>query len=106
MLVGLANFRGQLGMVSRWMNNANLPSYLRQHPEVDRCRMVSFLVPPGSLGQIHGDPFTERRDMQRRNLSACSGNRECSSKLMLYHLLLAISSCMGISKGYVRRRGL
>jgi hypothetical protein len=49
MLLGLAKFRDQLGMISRWMKNGNIPWYLRQHPEVDRCRLVRFLVPPGYL---------------------------------------------------------
>lgn len=46
-LLGLAKFQGQIGMVSRWMENGNLPLYLRQHPEADHCKMVRFLVPPG-----------------------------------------------------------
>ncbi|KAF8606452.1 kinase-like protein [Ceratobasidium sp. AG-I] len=38
-LIGLVEFHNQIGMVSRWMPNGNLSSYLKKYPEVDRCQM-------------------------------------------------------------------
>lgn len=39
-LLGLAVFRGRIGMVSPWMGLGNLPHYLEQEPEVNRQNMV------------------------------------------------------------------
>lgn len=41
-LLGLAEFRGQIGMVSFWMENGNLPSYLARHHDADRCQLVRY----------------------------------------------------------------
>ncbi|KAF8602010.1 kinase-like protein [Ceratobasidium sp. AG-I] len=38
-LLGVVEFRGQIGMVSSWLEGGGLPSYLEKHPETDRCRM-------------------------------------------------------------------
>ncbi|KAF8593561.1 kinase-like protein, partial [Ceratobasidium sp. AG-I] len=38
-LLGLVQFRDQIGMVSLWVENGNLLQYLGQHPSVNRCRM-------------------------------------------------------------------
>lgn len=40
-LIGLAQFRGQLAMVSPWMENGPLPEYIARHPDVDRYQLVS-----------------------------------------------------------------
>ncbi|KAG8707648.1 hypothetical protein FRC08_000370 [Ceratobasidium sp. 394] len=60
-LLGLAVFRGRLGMVSLWMENGNLLLYLAKNPNTDRCRMstqicdgVSYLH-RADVGIIHGD---------------------------------------------------
>ena len=42
-LLGLVEFRGQIGMVSAWMAKGSLLPYLNQNPEVDRCKLVSLL---------------------------------------------------------------
>ncbi|QRV95310.1 Tyrosine kinase family catalytic domain protein [Ceratobasidium sp. AG-Ba] len=47
-LLGLALFRDQIGMISEWESNGDLPCYLSRHPTVDR----SYLH---ELGLIHGD---------------------------------------------------
>jgi serine/threonine protein kinase len=39
-LVGLAQFQGQISMVSPWMENGPLPEYISRHPEVDRISLV------------------------------------------------------------------
>ncbi|CAE7184302.1 unnamed protein product [Rhizoctonia solani] len=39
-LIGMAQFRNQITMVSPWMENGNLQSFLPQHPELDRCTMI------------------------------------------------------------------
>ncbi|KAF8604112.1 kinase-like protein [Ceratobasidium sp. AG-I] len=75
-LLGLTEFRNQIGMVSYWMDNGSLHVYLDKHPEADRCRMstgicdgliylhaakiasvFATLFPPANrcLLQIHGD---------------------------------------------------
>lgn len=41
-LLGLVVFRDQIGMVSNWAEEGNLPSYLRRHPDADRYQMVQL----------------------------------------------------------------
>ncbi|KAG8735757.1 hypothetical protein FRC10_010175 [Ceratobasidium sp. 414] len=38
-LLGLAKFQNQIRMVSLWMENGSLPSYLDAHPDISRCSM-------------------------------------------------------------------
>ncbi|QRV95988.1 Tyrosine kinase family catalytic domain protein [Ceratobasidium sp. AG-Ba] len=40
-LLGLVEFREQIGLVVTWEPNGNLPVYLESHPEVDRCKISS-----------------------------------------------------------------
>ncbi|KAG8735275.1 hypothetical protein FRC10_010805, partial [Ceratobasidium sp. 414] len=39
-LLGLAEFQGQIRMVSLWLENGSLPHFLDAHPDIDRCSMV------------------------------------------------------------------
>lgn len=39
--MGLMVFRGQIAMVSEWMENGSLMAYLPLHPNTDRIRLVS-----------------------------------------------------------------
>jgi serine/threonine protein kinase len=41
-LVGLADFKDQMSMVSPWMENGSLPEYIIRHPGVDRIQLVSY----------------------------------------------------------------
>lgn len=57
--LGLAVFRGQIGMVAPWMENGSLPSYLRKTLSADRCKLctevcegVAYLH---EIGIVHGD---------------------------------------------------
>ncbi|KAG8734000.1 hypothetical protein FRC10_012008 [Ceratobasidium sp. 414] len=43
-LLGLAKVQDQIRMVSLWMENGSLPSYLDKHPELSRCNMNNVLV--------------------------------------------------------------
>ncbi|KAG9079832.1 hypothetical protein FRC06_007415 [Ceratobasidium sp. 370] len=43
-LLGLAEFRGQIAMVSAWEINGNLSEYLRLHPDVDRCQLSAQIA--------------------------------------------------------------
>ncbi|QRV92063.1 Tyrosine kinase family catalytic domain protein [Ceratobasidium sp. AG-Ba] len=58
-LRGLVVFRNQLGMVTTWETNGNLPEYLDRHPKAGRID-ISIQVAEGlaylhELGVIHGD---------------------------------------------------
>ncbi|KAG8781498.1 hypothetical protein FRC12_021845 [Ceratobasidium sp. 428] len=58
-LLGLVEFRGQIGMVSTWEVNGNLSEHVRLRPNVDRC-WLSAQIATGLLylhdsGVIHGD---------------------------------------------------
>ncbi|KAG8680567.1 hypothetical protein FRC08_016196, partial [Ceratobasidium sp. 394] len=58
-LLGLAEFQGQIGMVSVWEANGSLRVYLREHPNADRCQMSAQIADGLSYlhrsGVIHGD---------------------------------------------------
>ncbi|KAG9125338.1 hypothetical protein FRC07_008021 [Ceratobasidium sp. 392] len=51
-LLGLVEFRGQIGMVSAWEANGSLPTYLERHPEVDRCQLSAQIS--DGLSYLHG----------------------------------------------------
>ncbi|CAE7219027.1 unnamed protein product [Rhizoctonia solani] len=57
--LGLAEFRGKIGMIAPWMENGNLPDYLRKNPAANRgklcievCEGVAYLH---NIGIVHGD---------------------------------------------------
>ncbi|KAF8601980.1 kinase-like protein [Ceratobasidium sp. AG-I] len=52
-LLGLVEFRGQIGMVSLWMKHGSLPAYLDRFPDVNRCQM-SIGICEG-LSYLHGE---------------------------------------------------
>ncbi|QRV92195.1 Serine/threonine-protein kinase [Ceratobasidium sp. AG-Ba] len=55
-LLGLAMFRGQVGMVAEWESNGSMPEYIEKHMDVDRCVMIAEgLAYLHSSGVIHGD---------------------------------------------------
>ncbi|KAG8708284.1 hypothetical protein FRC08_018980 [Ceratobasidium sp. 394] len=58
-LLGLAQVQDQIRMVSLWMENGSLPSYLAKHPSLNRCDMVvhvcNGLEYLHDTGIIHGD---------------------------------------------------
>ncbi|KAG9119107.1 hypothetical protein FRC07_006040, partial [Ceratobasidium sp. 392] len=52
-LLGLAEVRGEIQLISPWMSNGTLPEYLGRHPEcVQICKGISYLHQGGI---IHGD---------------------------------------------------
>ncbi|KAG8761813.1 hypothetical protein FRC12_009313 [Ceratobasidium sp. 428] len=58
-LLGLAMFRGRIGMIARWESNGNLSHYLEQRADVDRCALSTQIAEGLSYlhasGVIHGD---------------------------------------------------
>ncbi|QRV81482.1 cytoplasmic tyrosine-protein kinase BMX [Ceratobasidium sp. AG-Ba] len=58
-LLGLVEFRDQIGMVSTWEPNGSLAGYIRQYPDVDRCKLsaqiANGLAYLHDLDIIHGD---------------------------------------------------
>ncbi|KAG9100251.1 hypothetical protein FRC06_004355 [Ceratobasidium sp. 370] len=51
-LIGLSTFRGQISIVSSWMENGTLPEYVSKHPEADRFQLASYLH---KSDIVHGD---------------------------------------------------
>ncbi|QRV92211.1 Vegetative incompatibility protein HET-E-1 [Ceratobasidium sp. AG-Ba] len=58
-LLGMAMFRGQVGMIAEWESNGSVPEYLERHPDVDRCDMSTQIIDGLSYlhasGVVHGD---------------------------------------------------
>ncbi|KAG8721244.1 hypothetical protein FRC09_008200 [Ceratobasidium sp. 395] len=58
-LLGLVMFRDQIGMVAAWESNGDMPRYLQQNPDTDRCRMSVKIVQGlwylHDSGVVHGD---------------------------------------------------
>ncbi|KAG8698335.1 hypothetical protein FRC08_005994 [Ceratobasidium sp. 394] len=58
-LIGFSTFRGQISIVSSWMENGTLPEYVSKHPEADRfqlCTQVSAgLAYLHRSDIVHGD---------------------------------------------------
>ncbi|KAG8793491.1 hypothetical protein FRC12_002534 [Ceratobasidium sp. 428] len=58
-LLGLAMFRGLIGMIARWESNGNLSHYLEQRADVDRCALSTQIAEGLSYlhasGVVHGD---------------------------------------------------
>ncbi|CAE6461817.1 unnamed protein product [Rhizoctonia solani] len=55
-LFGLAHFRGNIVMISPWMEFGDLRDYLKQNPGVDRLSMVVIQVAEG-VDYLHGIPM-------------------------------------------------
>ncbi|QRV76942.1 Tyrosine kinase specific for activated [Ceratobasidium sp. AG-Ba] len=64
-LLGLAEFRGFMAMVSPWMLNGTVLDYVRGHPEVDRLQLCVDVV--DGLSYLHGQN-TVHADMKSTNV--------------------------------------
>ncbi|KAL5633723.1 hypothetical protein ACGC1H_005811 [Rhizoctonia solani] len=57
--LGLAELRGQIGMVAPWMENGSSPRYLEKAFSVDRCRLCTQICEGVAylhhIGIVHGD---------------------------------------------------
>lgn len=65
-LLGLVEFRDQIGMVSYWMENGSLPSYLERHSEVDRCQLSTGIC--NGLSYLHATNIVSIRPIFFRPL--------------------------------------
>ncbi|KAG9084710.1 hypothetical protein FRC06_003933 [Ceratobasidium sp. 370] len=58
-LLGVAQFRDRIAMVSPWMKNGTLSQYITRSPNVDRCRLclgiASGVAYLHGVGTVHGD---------------------------------------------------
>ncbi|KAG8712646.1 hypothetical protein FRC09_019620 [Ceratobasidium sp. 395] len=58
-LLGVVEFRDQIGMVAEWMENGSLPLYIKLRPSTNRCRLSTQICDGLSylhgIGIIHGD---------------------------------------------------
>ncbi|QRV99412.1 Tyrosine kinase catalytic domain protein [Ceratobasidium sp. AG-Ba] len=58
-LLGVAQFRGRIAMISPWMESGSLPMYLFQHPKADRLdlayQVANSLAYLHLSGTVHGD---------------------------------------------------
>ncbi|CAE7067773.1 unnamed protein product, partial [Rhizoctonia solani] len=58
-LLGLAVFQGRIGMVSPWIEGGDLPRYLKNTPDMDRCNLCTQICDGlaylHGIGIIHGD---------------------------------------------------
>jgi len=53
-LVGVVMSESQFAMISDWMVNGNINSFVKAHPDADRLEMVGFLFKAIlSLPQVH-----------------------------------------------------
>ncbi|KAG8779063.1 hypothetical protein FRC12_024664 [Ceratobasidium sp. 428] len=50
-LIGLSTFRGQISIVSSWMENGTLPGYISKYPDVDRFELCAQLS--AGLAYLH-----------------------------------------------------
>lgn len=86
-LLGLVEFRDQIGMVSDWVEEGNLPSYLSSHPEADRYQMVRF--PCFKYFDLHVilnvHLLVEYRDMRRFGLSTY--RKHCEYLCLFFYCL-------------------
>ncbi|CAE6414607.1 unnamed protein product [Rhizoctonia solani] len=57
--LGLAEFRGQIGMVAPWMESGSLPRYLKKAFGADRCKLCTQICEGVAylheIGIVHGD---------------------------------------------------
>ncbi|CUA72977.1 putative LRR receptor-like serine/threonine-protein kinase At4g36180 [Rhizoctonia solani] len=57
--LGLAEFRGQIGMVAPWMESGSLPRYLKKAFRADRCKLCTQICEGVAylheIGIVHGD---------------------------------------------------
>ncbi|CUA68733.1 Putative serine/threonine-protein kinase/receptor R818 [Rhizoctonia solani] len=57
--LGLAEFRGQIGMVAPWMESGSLPRYLKKAFGADRCKLCAQICEGVAylheIGIVHGD---------------------------------------------------
>ncbi|EUC60859.1 hypothetical protein RSOL_371740 [Rhizoctonia solani AG-3 Rhs1AP] len=71
-LIGVVRFRDQLAMVSPWLENGDLKSFIRDNPGVDRCALCTrgyrrSCVPSRQGRSSWGSKGCEHLDFSRPN---------------------------------------
>ncbi|KAG9111308.1 hypothetical protein FRC07_008064 [Ceratobasidium sp. 392] len=69
-LIGMAQFRNQIALVSPWMESNNIRDYVNKRPGVDRFNLDIGLAYMHSIGIIHGNLKGVRRPTQPARIAA------------------------------------
>lgn len=56
--MGLAIFKGYISMISGWMENGDLMSYLRLKPDADRIKLVCRKIFIGRVYELTANGFS------------------------------------------------
>lgn len=80
-MLGLAEFQGQIAIVSPWMDNGTVMNYISQHADVDRRQLVCAFTVSKNSHQDHSSAVYGHR--VRPNLPSPKGNGKRVT-LMIY----------------------
>ncbi|CAE6444362.1 unnamed protein product [Rhizoctonia solani] len=65
-LIGVAQFRNQLAMVSAWMDNGNMREFLRRHPQTNRHLLCTQII--DGVIYLHNEKSIAHGDLKGANI--------------------------------------